>query len=229
MDEIRLGGSTPSNLQEAPINRKPTVGSDPYRFNHPRTSLHQISELQFGELNNPASGPFFQDLEQRNPGFESSDQFQDQRNPKFASTDRFQDHRNPIHKLQGWSQEKNFPPPRNPGLAPSSQGSEQRFAEKPRSNLNSGYSVNVFNKSGGRSYTIVDGVYGHPSPKPSFLLRPGPGESRFQSQGVARPPRGLHLGSGSETKQLNNWPNDKHWNNQHQESREISDSLPFLL
>lgn len=229
MDEIRLGGSTPANLQGAPFNLKSTVGSDPYRFNHPRTSIDQNSEHQLAQKNNPPSRPFFQGLEQRNPDLESSDRFQDQRNPEFASTDRFQDQRNPIHKLQGWSQEKNFPPQRNPVLASGSQGSEQRFAEKPRSNPNSGYSVNVFNKSGGRSYTIVDGVYGHPSPKQNVLRRPGPGESRFQSQGVVRPPRGLHLGSGSEPKQLNNWSNDKHWKNQLQESREISDSLPFLL
>ena len=71
---------------------------------------------------------------------------------------------------------------------------------------NSGYAVNVYNKTGGKSYTIVDGGY--------------PRQGSRQLAGATT------VESSEGEKET--WTNDKHWDIQHTESEELPD-LPFLF
>ena len=80
--------------------------------------------------------------------------------------------------------------------------------------LSSGYATsNVYNKVGDKAYG--QGGEG------------GYGEGRYTPRdGYQRPTRRVPDTNYSEQ---NPWPNDKHWNNQQQDSRELPENLPFLF
>ena len=72
----------------------------------------------------------------------------------------------------------------------------------------SGYAVNVFNKTGGKSYTIVDGDY----------------PRRGSRQLAGSTPAAVEESAAEKE----TWQNDKHWDIQHTESEELP-QLPFLF
>ena len=85
---------------------------------------------------------------------------------------------------------------------------KQRRGQRDKRQPQGGYTINVFGRSSANrglpstSYSISDGFFNSAERK----LR------RDQASSLAQP-----------------WPNDKHWNSQHYESRELGEDLPYLF
>lgn len=94
-----------------------------------------------------------------------------------------------------------------------------------------GYEINVYN-NGAKSYSISDGNYDRKHDANSFgnthQWQQQPGRQHGQPQRHVKrntaSQRGLRTNS-----ELGPWPNDKHWNNQAYDSRELGESIPFLF
>jgi len=89
-----------------------------------------------------------------------------------------------------------------------------------------GYSINVFNNTG-KNYSIFDGNF-NKNVEPVFGNNNNP-ERQHDAMNKSRQFKRNIAQQGLRTDNQNPWPNDKHWNNQQYESRELGDHIPFLF